>query len=201
MSRRIPAFMPFLFLFFIAVLICASSCAGLKGAGGEERSAAESRPFVFLTDTSKFILLPPEAIEKPMDSHQLVTAFFQGREFMFNAWVKADETGLDMFIFNELGASGGELSYRNGAVSFSSPLFPQSIKPEYIVADFQLCFYDAVLLGRALETCGLTLEIKGTGRRILKGKTVIIEIEKAMNEVRLVNHLRGYIYTLEGEFE
>ena len=174
-------------------IICLCSCAS-------KAAIRENRLFAYLTDTSKYFLLPPESIEQSMDMIQRIAASYGSREFLLNAWVKADKTGMDITLLNELGATIGELSYRDGAVSFSSPVFPKSLKPEYIVADFQLCFYDILLLKQALEDSGLSFEYTETNRRIIQGKTVIIEIEKKSNSVRLVNHLRGYAYTLEGEF-
>ena len=185
---------PFFSFFIIVVLIVLSSCASTK-------AARDTRPYAYLTDKSKFFLLPPGDIEKPIDAYQFISASYGGQEFLFNAWVKADETGMDIALFNELGANGGELSYRDGVVSFSSPIFPASMKPEYIVADFQLCYYDSAKLRRALASCGLTLESSETSRKVLKGKTVIVEIEILENSVKLVNHLRGYSYTLEGSLE
>jgi len=117
-----------------------------------------------------------------------------------NAWVRADETGIDMTLLNEFGANMGELIWRGESVSFSSPVFPQSLNPRYIIADFQLCFYSAESLTRALEEGGLSLEETETGRRVIDGNTAIIEIAKSQNMVRFVNHLRGYAYTLEGDF-
>ena len=166
------------------------SCASL---------AREKQLHVYLTDRARYVLLPHGGIEKPMDSSQFISASYGGKDYYFNAWVRADETGMDMSLFNELGASMADLSYRDGDINFSSQVFPKNLRPEYIVADFQLCFYDPILLRRALEDCGLTLEIKGSSRRILSGKKLIMEIEKTPNAVRLVNHLRGYTYTLTGE--
>ena len=180
--------MPFLFF----IIICLSSCASLK--------EAENRPFAYITDTSKFILLPPGDIEIPMDAHQQISISYGPHNFVFNAWVKADETGLEMSLFNEMGASAGELSYRDGAVTLKSSVIPGFIPPEFIVADFQLCFYDPVLLRQSLQKAGLDLETAGEDRRILKGKNVIIEVEKHEGLVKLVNHHRGYSYTLEGNF-
>jgi len=108
---------------------------------------------------------------------------------------------MDMILFNELGAAMGELSYRDGVINFASQVFPRSLRPEYIVADFQLCFYDTVLLRRALENSGLSLQVHGNTRRIYDGGELIIEIVRAHNEVRIINHLRKYTYTLEGDFE
>ena len=140
-----------------------------------------------------------------MDMAQYISAEFRGQNYFLNAWVKADENAIEMAFFNELGASIGDLSYRDGAAHFSSTVIPKAVmrsfKPEYILADFQLCFYDPFLLGKSLEDCGLVLEIEDSNRRILSGNEVIIEIEKTGNTVRLENHLRGYAFTLEGDFQ
>jgi len=178
----------------IIFFLCCCSCAS-------KTPIRENRLNVYLAGSSPYRLLPPENIENSLDMAQHISASYQGRDYFLNAWVKADETGMEMILLNELGAHMGELSYRNGLASFSSPVFPSSLKPEYIIADFQLCFYNTSALQKALEDCGLSVENTGNSRRILQEKNVIIEIEKSQNTVRLVNHLRGYAYTLEGDFE
>jgi len=178
----------------IFLFLCCCSCAS-------KTPVKENRLNVYLTGSSSYRLLPPENIENSLDMAQHISASWQGRDFLLNAWVKADETGMEMTLLNELGAYMGELSYRDGSASFSSPVFPSSLKPEYIVADFQFCFYNTSALRQALEDCGLSFEHTGNSRRIFKGKTLIIEIEKNPNTVRLINHLRGYAYTLEGSFK
>ena len=183
-------------LFFFSIcVICLLSCASFS---------RKDLPYVYITDSSRFVLLPTRGIEQAMDMLQFLSAEFRGQTFFLNAWVKADENAIEMFFFNEMGASIGELSYRDNAVHFSSAVFPRyamrSFKPEYIVADFQLCFYDPFLLGKSLKNSGLVLEVQDGSRRILSGNEVIIEIVKAGNTVRLVNYLRGYTLTLEGDF-
>jgi len=173
------------------VFIYLSSCSSL---------AVDKRPYAYLADRSKFVLLPPTAIEKPVDMAQYISALYSGQRSYFSAWVLADENGIDMSLFNELGAAMGELSYREGAASMSSTVLPESIKPEYIVADFQLCFYDPDLLSKALKGCGLVLETENNHRRVFEGRRLIIEIEKTSGAVKLVNYLRNYSYILEGEF-
>jgi hypothetical protein len=174
------------------ILINLCSCAS---------RAVDNRLYTYLTDRARFVLLPPGAIEKPMDMAQFISASFMGQNYYFKAWVRADETGMDMTLLNDLGVVMGDLSYVNGLINFSSRVLPGSVQPEYIVADFQLCFYDPVLLRRALEESGLSLEIQGNTRRIFDGRNLIVEIEKTHNKVGFVNHLRGYAYTLEGDFE
>jgi hypothetical protein len=181
--------------FFTVYVVCVLSCASV---------AKKDILYVYLTDSSKFVLLPPEGIEQDMYMAQFLSTEFRGQTYFLNTWVQANENAIEMTFFNELGASMGELSYRDGAVHFSSTVFPrsviQSLKPEYVIADFQLCFYAPSLLDKALKDSGLVLEIKDGSRRILSGDKVIIEIKKTENTVKLVNHLRKYVYTLEGDF-
>jgi len=179
-------------------LVYFSSCASGTGAR-EDKPAAF--PHVFLADNSKFTLLTSKEIEHPLDMPQFVSASYGGKDYFLNAWVKADATELKITMTNEMGANMGELSYRDGAVSFSSTMFPPSLRPEYIVADFQLCFYKAPALRQALEGSGFSFEDTGTTRRVLQGNKVIIEIEQTRNVVKFVNYLRGYLYILEGNFE
>ena len=182
-------------LIFSISFMCFISCAS---------SAKKNVQYVNITDSSEFALLPPGGIEKAMDMAQFLSYEFKGQNYFLNTWVKANENEIDMAFFNELGVSIGELFYRNGEVNFSSSVFPKSaiqfIKPEYIIADFQLCFYNPFLLGKSLKESGLVMQTKDDGRFIFSGKEVIIEIKKTENTVKLVNHLRGYSYTLEGDF-
>ena len=186
-------------LFFFSVcVVLIFSCASVT------RRDTPGTLYVNLTDSARFVLLPPCGIEHDMDMPQFMSFEFSGRNYFINAWVKANENWIDMAFFSEMGASIGELSYRDGEVRFSSAIFPVSVirafRPEYIIADFQLSFFDPVLLGKSLKGSGLVLETTDGGRRILSGDEVIIEIKKTSNAVKLVNHLRGYSYTLEGDF-
>ena len=180
------------FVLPLFILMCLCSCAS---------RSAEKRLFAYLTDRAMFVLLPTAAIEKPMDMAQYISASFMGQNHYFNAWVRADETAMDMTLFNDLGGAMGDLSYTDGAVNLTSRVLPGSLQAEYIIADFQLCFYDPVPLRRALEDAGLSLNLKDNFRRIFDGETLIIEVEKTPEKVSLVNYLRGYAYTLEGDFE
>jgi hypothetical protein len=184
-----------LLFFFSIYIVCIFSCVSVT---------KKDILYVYLTDSSRFVLLPPGAIEQDMDMAQFLSTEFRGQNFFLNVWVKANEDAIDMVFFNEMGASIGELSYRDGAVRFSSTVFPVSVlrafQPEYVIADFQLCFYDPYLLSRSLKDSSLVLEIENGNRRILNGNEVIIEIKKMGNTVELVNHQRGYAYTLEGDF-
>ena len=179
----------------IFIILTLVSCATQ-----EKRSHAP----VFITDRLQFILLPAMEIEKPMDGAQRITGSFGDQNFLMEAWVRADETGIDMAFFNSLGAGMGNFSFTDKAVSLASPVFPRNFKAEYLAADFQFCFYNPHALKHALESLGLVFQVENGAyteiRKIIAGKDTIIEIQKTVNQVRYVNILRGYSYTLDGVF-
>ena len=187
-------------LFLSVFVVCVISCKSVA----KKDSIKNDSLYVDITENSKFVLLPTEGIEKAIDMVQQLSFEYNGQTYFLNSYVKANENEIEMAFFNELGKSMAELSYRNGSANFSSSIFQrfviQFIKPEYIIADFQFCFYDPVLLGNVLKDIGLVLEVRDGSRRIFSGNEVIIEIKKTQNAVKLVNNLRGYTYTLEGDF-
>ena len=173
-------------------------------------SLADPSPFnpVFITSSAQFMILPASEIEKSIDGAQRLTGTYGGRSLVMEVWVRADESGIDMDLYNSLGAGMGSFSFNDTAVSFDSPVFPQKFKAEYIAADFQFCFYKPQALQRALKAAGLVFEIsnfKVNGvyteiRKIIADNETIIEIHKTENQIRYENLLRGYSYVLEGAF-
>jgi len=178
------------FLFMAGLVFCVCSCV--------TASVKDNRPFVWITDNSKFILLHPQNIEKPLDEYQLMSASFAGQNYYMISWVKADESGMDIVLMNEMGANMGELIWRDGNLSFTSTVFPSSMPPEYIIADFQFCFFKSAALSQELKKSGLSFIETETTRHIYMKNTLIIEITKEQNSITFNNHLRGYTYTLEG---
>jgi hypothetical protein len=160
---------------------------------------------VYLTNRAAYRLLPPSDMAVPLDNYQRITGTYGEREFSLDAWVMADNREIAMVFFNAMGTSLGELSFHEEGLSFSSA-FPLSFKAEYIIADFQLCFYRIDAVSRALKNCGLGFRAEGHTdgtaeiRVVSDGKTAVIEIEKTKNMIRYTNHIRGYGYTLEGDF-
>ena len=184
-------------IIFAALLLfftCLCSCLSHNTAG-------KKQPYTYITNKVIYYLLPPTGIEKPMNMSQLISASFQNQDYYFNAWVQADETGMEMTLLNELGVNMGVLAYRDGLIYLSSPVISNVLNPEYIIADFQLCFYDSNLLRSAFENDGLVFETNETGRLLIDGEDIIIEIIKTKSAVKLTNFLRGYSYTLEGDFQ
>lgn len=183
------------------LLLCVVSCA----------TKPKIPPYgpVFLTDRAAYTLLPPSDTAVLMDGYQRIIGTYGKREFSVDAWVRAEEREIVMAFFNSMGTGLGELCFNEGGIIFSSPVFPASFKPEYLVADFQLCFYRIDAVSRALEKSGLEFRVErfiddqgmdAETRVVSEGKTDIIKIEKRKTGVRYTNHVRGYAYTVEGDF-
>jgi hypothetical protein len=140
---------------------------------------------------------------------QHISGAYGKQEFLLEAWIQADDTQLNMSFYNSFGTSLGDLVFREAEISFDSAFFPSSFRPEYIVADFQFCFYRAEALSGALKDLGLTLAVeyrsaqaaeKTEIRTISEAQKTLIEIKKTQTAVEYTNYIRGYTYTLWGAF-
>lgn len=162
---------------------------------------------VYLTNKAAYTLLPPSALETPLDGTQQISGSYGNRSFIMDAFVMADADGMSLFLFDSFGTEAAALSFTGEAITFESAFFPKTVKPEYIAADFQLVFYQADAVEQALRSCGLgfVAEKKEDAaifetRQVTDGGKLIIEIEKGQSEIRYRNFLRNYSYTLQGNF-
>lgn len=203
------------FLLLILIPVFLVSCASARF---ESRFSP-----VYVTNTSKYAVLPTAAMDGVVDGVERMTAAFggQGQSFDFDVYVISDAGQLSMTVFNEFGTTMASLFYDGVSLDFDSAVFPKSLKAEYIVADFQFCLYRADELAAALAKIGVDFEVtRGSGddgsateTRVLskKGKIIskITKICAPKGEggaeipvsVRYENFLRGYSYTLTGAGE
>ena len=105
-----------------------------------------------------------------------------------------------MTLLNDLGIGMGTLRYDGAGLDFSSPYFPQSVKAEYILLDFQNAYYDAGALAAAYGAKGLSFVVSTEDgkevRRVQDGGDTIEELVKDGESVTITNLLRGYRYEL-----
>jgi hypothetical protein len=165
-------------------------------------SRAQSYGPVLVSGDASFSLLAPEYIEKNLDMLQRISGNYGNNHFDMNVWIKADADGMSMELFNDMGNSLGRLVYTGKELDFNSSYFPRGLKAEYAVADFQFCFYRIEALRSALGKLRLETEraVDFERRLFYDGDRLIIGIEKSAGAVRYTNHLRGYAYTILGDF-
>jgi len=177
---------------------------------------------VYVTNSSKYALLPVSEMDSSLDTYERMTANFGKDSFEFDVYVISDEKQLSMTVFNEFGTTIASLFYDGVSLDFNSSVFPENLKAEYIIADFQFCLYKSESLKKELSKIGLDLTISShrekdgksiIEKRILskKGKK-ISEITKcyraeengergSLLSIHYDNILRGYSYTLNGVSE
>lgn len=208
---------------------CASSPDGNRSSAGRKRHSRQDRtaasPAVYITDSKTVSLLPPECMEGSLNTLQLFTGSYGTQRFSFQAYTRADAEGLSMTLLNEMGITVATLSYTKDGTNFQSAYMPSSIRAEYMLLDFQNCYYDADALRDHYAANGLRFECWQEGgreyRRIYDGsdsgtrgsrqdgsaetaEVPEVPIEEIIREkpgqqgasVRVVNKLRSYRYEL-----
>jgi hypothetical protein len=154
---------------------------------------------IYLGNQAAFELLPPSDRASDLNQTQRIVGKASGREFALNALVEVNAKRIWIAFLSDFGNEIGEVLYERGAIEarFSAP--SAEIKPEYLIADFQLCFYDVEALENSLEKIGLTLRVtngENERREILNGDRLLIVINKMPRNVVYRNLLRNYQYEI-----
>ena len=183
MKRAIKLFI------LLLVLMCLTSCRTLR---------------VKMGDNSSFYLLPPSAIEGPVDSYQLITGSFPGYENVaMEAWFTCNENDLQLTMFAPTGQTMGKVFYDGKNISFESSFLPEyRIIGMYIVADMQLCFAKSEAIEYEISTSALRMtetysDGSLTKRIISEDDETIYVIEYLGYGISVTNNLRDYSYTIE----
>ena len=162
----------------------------------------DSNP-VYYSDSKYIQLLPTKAVSGPIDGAQRFEGTFGKTAFSGQVWVLANDTILSITFFNDFGTTIAELTYANDSVAFaSSVLDVEKVKAEYILADYQACFYPFEVLKENFEKSGFEfreqLNLAGDSnsfeRVLSENGNEILRITRKANEIDLVNTLRHYKY-------
>ena len=170
---------------------------------------------VYYSDTRSVELLPTAAMTEPIDMPQHIAGSFTKPDgstdsFEADSWVRANDSILSITMFTGFGTTLGEITYERDSVKAeSSVLDVTKMKAEYLVADFQVCFYPFAQLKVNFEKAGFTFvesrdasadgEVSTAGdyvRTLKEGDRVILVATKKAREVSLVNELRKYSYRI-----
>ena len=155
---------------------------------------------VFVTNTKSIYLLSPYFLSKPVEKLFLMT--FESDSFKFSTpiYVYADKSGIYLTILNDFGIDMGSLNFSDGQIELDSSIFPDKIKPVYLINEFQNAFYQQAALSQNLKNSSLDLQIleeENCQKRIIKSsKKLVEEIEISSSSVVITNHIRAYKITL-----
>ncbi|MCQ2577307.1 MAG: DUF3261 domain-containing protein [Treponema sp.] len=184
-----------LFVFALISLLLVS-CAS-RGVSGNNINA------VYVTNTKKVQILQPAFMNGEVDGQQYLSMTFGDQSFNLLAYVFADETSIDIQLFNDFGAGMGNLYFDGFECSVDSALFPSNLKPEYIICDLQNAWYnfDALKNNYAASKLTFTAEQTADGevRKVMSGNKLIEKIEITSDHIRITNYLRKYEYNIVNE--
>ncbi len=186
-----------IFLILFASILLLSSCHTTN-------NLAYDFP-VYITNTKRISLLPVSGIEKNVDILQHISGNFGKQHFSLQSYTIADDNGISLNLMNEMGTDLGFLSFQNNQLELNSAFFPKNIKLQYIIIDFQFCYYSPSVIAPVLKNSDLTFKVTTTVsadseteiRTIYDNKKCIETIEKKKNYIKITNNLRKYEYILQ----
>lgn len=177
-------------IFAFALVACASSVS-VSGFGEK----------VYYSDSRYVYLLPPRAGTVSVEEEQEISGTFGERTFQAASWIRLNDSTIHVLLFGPMGNTLAELFYAEDSISFSSKwMDAKKVKPEYILADLQFCYYPARTLQRHFESAGFKFAENRNGgtfdRTLSENGKVILKMERSENRISLWNGLRGYSYKI-----
>lgn len=162
---------------------------------------------VYYSDDRSVSLLPTSAMTQGIDMPQRIEGKYEKSDgssdsFEADSWVRANDSVLSITLFTGFGTTLGEITYsRDSVKAESSVMNVTKLKTEYLIADFQICFYPFEALRKNFEQAGFTFteNLSGAGnadfvRTLSENGKVILTATKKGPDINLVNELRHYSY-------
>ena len=160
---------------------------------------------VYYSDTRSVALLPTTAMTEKLDMPQHLRGEFTQQDgsmksFEGDSWVRANDSVLSIMLFSGFGTTIAEITYGKDSLHFESSVMDvEKMKAEYVLADFQVCFYPYKALKDNFEAAGFVFEeARGTAhdfvRTLKDGNTLVLTAQRKGKEITLVNSLRHYSY-------
>lgn len=176
-------------------------CGTLMVACHSRNKADSLSAKIYFTDSDYTHLIPLAENHMQIDEAQHIEASFAEKNFSADSWLQINDSTISIFIFGSFGNTLAEIHYQNDSISFNSNVIdPQKVKPEYIIADIQLCFYELSTLKKHYEPAGFSItEIQKnneTERTLTKGSLTIAIISRNKDFLTFKNLLRNYTYQI-----
>lgn len=161
---------------------------------------------VYYSDSRYIQLIAPQNSGISVEENQQMTGTYGEKNFSGESWMLLNDSVVHMMLFSSMGNTIAELVYTNDSLAFNSKwMNAEKMKPEYIIADIQFCYYPAPVLEKNFKAAGFAFAENQNGdilfRTLSDGNTLILKMEKSGNKIRLENVLRHYSYQIVSEIK
>lgn len=181
---------------------------GLLGAVSLVLSCASRSSFVsdqypvYYSDLHFVHLIDPAKNPTKIEERQNMTGAYGDKKFSAESWMLLDSASMRIMLFSSMGNTLAEISYTQDSITFESRwMDAKKIKPEYILADIQFCYYPTNVLKENFERADLEFsEVELSDRKVRtlsESGREILRMEKIGNRISLKNELRKYSYQVE----
>lgn len=144
--------------------------------------------------------LTVEAITEPRIFEQVIEARYKADVFGLLAFVTLSKDSIEIIALTELGIQAYSLNYDPKGLRFNTLPNLQTLVPEYVLFDFQLCYADVAILREVLGAAGYQfvqdINEQGWTRTIRFNGDLVYVIERKGNSIILSNLLRDYEYKI-----
>lgn len=167
---------------------------------------AKNAAKVYYSDSRYIQLIDPQESKIAVEENQQMTGSYGEKKFSGESWMLLNDTTVHMMLFSSMGNTIAELVYTKDSLAFNSKwMNAEKMKPEYIVADIQFCYYPAQVLEKNFRAAGFSFVENQQGevlfRTLSDGETLILKMEKNGNKIFLENVLRHYSYQIVSEIK
>ncbi len=179
-------------LWALVLVVMLSGCSLFQGASdtGAER--------VYLARGVQWALPDGQLFADQLHMLQQVRATYGDKTF--DLLVQTENIPGEGLVMAGLTPSGQlllQMTFKSGKVSgWVSPLLGDKIRLPYMMSDFLLANADADKLRPYLQECGLTIQDSPAQRKILKGRAVLIQVDKQHTQLLYRNLALGYAMTV-----
>jgi len=161
---------------------------------------------VYYSDARYIQLIAPQYSGISVEENQQMTGTYGEKKFSGESWMLLNDTTVHMMLFSSMGNTIAELVYTNDSLAFNSKwMNAEKMKPEYVIADIQFCYYPSSVLEKNFRAAGFTFVENQKGdvlnRTLSDGNTLILKMEKNGNKILLENVLRHYSYQIVSEIK
>lgn len=159
---------------------------------------------VYYSDSKAVPLVNPQKNTETIEENLHISAVYGDKKFSSDAWMRLDDSTVHMMVFSSMGNVIAEIVCTGDSLSMHSKWMDvKKVKPEYVVADIQFCYYPTGVLKENFHSSGFSFEEVRDGEKLTRtlseNGNLILKMEKNGKQLVLENFLRRYSYRIMAE--